>query len=193
MRPGGGDESEERKESEEVLPSQKEPGFVPPLSRAEARVTKKPFGILITPETSPVQPERFRGYHTGTDFEILAEEGEADVAVEAICTGPVLLKQWVSGYGGVVVQRCLYEQEPLTVLYGHLRLMSVERVVGEELSSGETIGVLGTGGSEETDGERRHLHLGMHRGSAVNMRGYVGTSSELGAWLNPCELLRFRP
>lgn len=42
-----------------------------PLTDAAARITKKPFGIFITPQNSPVQPERFSGFHTGTDFEIL--------------------------------------------------------------------------------------------------------------------------
>jgi hypothetical protein len=38
--------------------------FVAPLDRASGRVTKKPFGIFVTPQNSPVQPERFRGFHT---------------------------------------------------------------------------------------------------------------------------------
>src|SRR5947209_4518700 len=44
-----------------------------------SRVTKKPFGIYVNPANSPVQPERFSGYHTGAD----AEYGEvsADVPV----------------------------------------------------------------------------------------------------------------
>jgi hypothetical protein len=56
-------------------------GFFPPMMRAGERVAKKPFGIFITPQSSPVQPEHFRGYHTGADFEIFPEELNVDVAV----------------------------------------------------------------------------------------------------------------
>ena len=45
-----------------------------------------------------------RGYHTGADFEALP--GETDVPVRAACTGPLVERKWVSGYGGVAVQRC---------------------------------------------------------------------------------------
>ncbi|NTU99252.1 hypothetical protein HGA64_04600 [Candidatus Falkowbacteria bacterium] len=43
--------------------------FVPPISDALSRVTKKPFGIKVSPKNSSVSPERFTGYHTGVDFE----------------------------------------------------------------------------------------------------------------------------
>src|SRR4030067_1140465 len=43
--------------------------FQPPINRADERVTKKPFGIFITPQNSPIQPEKFSGFHTGADFE----------------------------------------------------------------------------------------------------------------------------
>ena len=39
------------------------------------RITKKPFGIFITTQNSPVQPERFSGYHTGVDVEYKDAEG----------------------------------------------------------------------------------------------------------------------
>src|SRR5579863_6635904 len=40
-----------------------------PISGGLSRVTKKPFGIYVTPQNSPVQPEKFTGFHTGIDFE----------------------------------------------------------------------------------------------------------------------------
>jgi len=79
-----------------------------PLSDAKNRVTKKHFGQYITPQNSLVQPEKFTGYHTGADFEIKPEELNAKVIVYAICDGPIKIKQFVSGYGGVVVQACTY-------------------------------------------------------------------------------------
>jgi hypothetical protein len=78
--------------------SQSTNNFQPPLTRAAERVTKKPFGIYITPKTSPVQPEKFQGYHTGTDFEIFPEELNIDVTVRAVCNGKLVLKricQWL--------------------------------------------------------------------------------------------------
>jgi hypothetical protein len=96
-----------------------------PLDHALDRVTKKPFGILITPKTSPVQPERFRGYHTGTDFETTPEEATTTVAVHAICDGALLQKRTASGYGGIAVQSCVINKQHVTVLYGHLKLASI--------------------------------------------------------------------
>ncbi len=167
--------------------------FSAPLDRPHERVTKKPFGILIDPATSPVQPERFSGYHAGVDFETFPEEVGTDVPVQAICSGRVLATRSVSGYGGVVVTDCVVEGEQVTVLYGHLALASLSVVVGEEVSTGGFLGHLGRGYSRETDGERQHLHLSVHRGSSVNLAGYVSRSSALGAWLDPCLLLTCHP
>ncbi|MDP1845177.1 MAG: hypothetical protein Q8L09_00330 [Candidatus Moranbacteria bacterium] len=38
----------------------------------------------------------------------------------------------------------------------------------------------------ETDGERKHLHLGIHKGAGVNILGYVQSKAELSGWLDPC-------
>lgn len=162
-------------------------GFVAPLGRAGERVTKKPFGIYITPANSPVQPERFTGYHTGTDFEIFPEELNIPVSVRAICDGTLKLKETASGYGGVAIQSCILNGAPVTVIYGHLKLASVAPNTGDHLSVGETVAVLGADKSTETDGERKHLHLGIHRGSDTNIKGYVAGQTELSGWADPCE------
>lgn len=161
-------------------------GFVPPLTRPNERVTKKPFGIYITPQNSPVQPERFQGFHTGTDFEVFPDELNAEVPVSAVCSGPLKLKQSASGYGGVAVQACELNNEPLTVIYGHLNLASISFNPGDELTAGEQLGVLGAGGSAQTDGERKHLHLGFHKGADINIRGYVSTEAQLADWIDSC-------
>lgn len=162
--------------------------FVLPLGGTEQRVTKKPFGIFIDPATSPVQPEKFRGYHTGTDFETFPEETTGDVSVHAICSGMLTVKRSASGYGGVVVEKCLFEGKPITVVYGHMRLTGIQATVGDNVAVGDVLGVLGMGQSKETDGERKHLHLGIHKGNTVNIRGYVASKSELNEWLDPCQL-----
>lgn len=106
--------------------------------------------------------------------------------VRAICSGQLKLKEYASGYGGVAVQACQLDNSPVTVIYGHLKLASITPTVGENITVGETIGVLGADKSVETDGERKHLHLGIHWGSAVNILGYVASQTELQNWIDPC-------
>src|SRR3989344_7022766 len=43
--------------------------IIEPIAEFSQRITKKPFGIYITPETSPVHPDKFDGFHTGVDIE----------------------------------------------------------------------------------------------------------------------------
>lgn len=156
-----------------------------PLSRGADRITKKPFGILINKATSPVQPERFSGYHTGIDFETFAEEQGIDIPVKAVCAGSVRERKWVSGYGGVVITDCTLNDQTATVLYGHLNIDSVNLTIGNDVKPGDTIGNLGKGFSKETDGERKHLHLSVHKGTVINLRGYVQTEKELSGWFDP--------
>ncbi len=162
------------------------PSIVPPLDQSAKRVTKKPFSLLIDRATSPVQPERFSGYHTGVDFETFSSEEMTDVAVQAICSGDILTKRQASGYGGVLVTSCLIDGEEVTIVYGHLRLSSITVRVGERVVVGDQLGLLGTGGSSETDGERKHLHLAIHRGPTPNILGYVSSRADLSNWLDPC-------
>jgi murein DD-endopeptidase MepM/ murein hydrolase activator NlpD len=162
--------------------------FVAPISQASQRVTKKPFGIYVTPQNSPVQPERFTGFHTGTDFETFPSELNQPVQINAICNGKIQVREWASGYGGVVVEICTYNNQPITVVYGHLNISSVSKNVGDSLNAGDKIGILGDAYSQQTDGERKHLHLGIHKGSATNILGYVQSQSQLSGWYNGCDL-----
>lgn len=155
-----------------------------------SRITKKPFGIYITPKNSPVQPEKFTGYHTGADFETTPAEANEAIDVPAICNGKLILKKYASGYGGVVVQSCNRNGQAVTVIYGHLQLASIDQLVGQVINEGNTIGVLGKGYSTETDGERKHLHLAIHKGSAINILGYVQKKSDLSAWFDPATILK---
>ncbi len=160
--------------------------FVPPLPDAKARLTKKPFGILINKQTSPVVPERFSGYHTAVDFEILDKhEFVTRIPVAAVCGGPVKKKEAKAGYGGVLIQECMINDQPITVIYGHLSWSKTKVKAGDYLSPGEEFTTLGES-PKETDSERKHLHLGFHKGTAIEYRGYVATKSALSAWLDPC-------
>jgi hypothetical protein len=155
-----------------------------------AWITKKPFGIYITPANSPVQPEKFTGYHTGVDFETTPAEANLNVPVPAFCDGKLLLKKYATGYGGVAVESCVLNGRAVTIIYGHLRLASITPAVGQALQKGDFIGNLGRGYSTETDGERKHLHVGIHLGTAINILGYVQKQSDLSAWLDPAVFVK---
>lgn len=182
VEPVGSDEESMRKQE----------GFsvlVPPMDRAEERVSKKPFGILISPRTSPIQPERFSGYHTGIDLEIFPEEAGVEIEVKSACAGEIISKDSANGYGGVVVQACELEVVEATIVYGHMKLSSIQKNVGDRIEKGEFLGFLGDAYSGETDGERKHLHFGIHKGGQKNILGYVKNKSDLSAWIDPCEYI----
>lgn len=164
--------------------------FVLPLDQALERVTKKPFGIYITPTNSPVSPEQFKGYHTGVDFETFSNEASATVSVRAICSGTFKLVEYVKGYGGVAVESCELDKKPITVIYGHLNLKSIKVIKNQKITAGEVFAELGKGYSTETDGERKHLHLGIRRGSTISILGYVQAKKDLAAWIDPLGLLK---
>jgi len=173
--------------------SEPETDLQAPIDGAEWRVTKKPFGIEIHPETSPVENDRFDGIHVGVDFEVLPEEADIDVPIYAICDGPLRFKILAKGYGGVAVQTCVVDGEDVSVIYGHIRLASVTASSGAMLKAGDRIAVLGTGKSEETDGVRKHLHLGIRKGLTNDIRGYAKDEDETGLWLDVLSLLGLEP
>lgn len=158
---------------------QKTMPFAYPVANFKEGITKKPFGIYITPKTSPVQPERFTGYHTGVDIEE-SQNNSVEISVFAIADGEVVYSGWVSGYGGVLGLKF----DKYFALYGHLLVTSLPKV-GAKVTKGEKVGVLGKGNTSETDFERRHLHFGIITSSTFDLRGYVQTKSELSNWLDP--------
>lgn len=160
-----------------------------PIKDAKAIVTKKPFAIKISPTNSPISPEKFSGYHTGVDFETTVDEQDKDIFIYAICDGNLLLKKQATGYGGVVVQECNLNGEVVTVIYGHLKLESINQEIGTKLISGTQIGILGKGYSTETSGERKHLHLGIHKGTSINILGYVQNEIDLRDWIDVLKFL----
>lgn len=164
--------------------------FSNPIDKAIERITKKPFGLKVSPANSPVQPEKFSGYHTGVDFETFPEEQNTDVPIYAICDGQLVLKKIATGYGGVAVERCTLDGQQITVVYGHLRITSVATSIGSTLKKGDKLAVLGTGYSIETSGERKHLHLGIHKGPSIVLLGYVQNQNELSGWMNFADYLK---
>lgn len=158
--------------------------FTAPIDQALKRITKKPFGIKVSPDNSPVYPEVFSGYHTGVDFETYESEQYIDIPISAICTGRLRMKSWAKGYGGVVVQDCTFEDQPISVIYGHLKLDSILAEAGTILKQGDLVGILGAEFSSETDNKRKHLHLGIRKGNGPSIVGYVQSEAELAEWID---------
>jgi murein DD-endopeptidase MepM/ murein hydrolase activator NlpD len=156
-----------------------------PIADFKARITEKPFGIYITPQNSPVQPERFTGYHTGVDVEY--QDATSDVPVYALADGKIVLSRTASGYGGVFMIDFTFKGVERCALYGHIRPSSLPKLDAKVIK-GEQIGLLGTGYSTETDGERRHLHFAILSDNRLSILGYVQTKSELSGWTDPLTL-----
>jgi murein DD-endopeptidase MepM/ murein hydrolase activator NlpD len=160
-------------------------GLADPIADFKARITKKTFGMHITPATSPVQPEKFTGYHTGIDVEYT--DVTADVPVYALADDTIAYSGWVSGYGGALIIKADIKGATHSVLYGHLRPASLP-AVGTKFKKGDQMAVLGTGYSHETDGERRHLHFSVLSNDRIDLKGYVSNKSDLSGWLDPLSL-----
>jgi hypothetical protein len=170
---------EEQAKVEEIIPKNDIP-----LSNYSERITKKPFGIYITPSTSPVQPENFIGYHTGTDFEIFSSEINEEVNVKSICEGEIIYKDTVGGYGGVIIQSCQINNQPATVLYGHINIEASSLNIGDIIKEGTVIAPLADNYSYYSGNERKHLHLGIHKGSNLDLKGYVSNENDLSNWID---------
>ncbi|OGY24646.1 MAG: hypothetical protein A2Y57_00810 [Candidatus Woykebacteria bacterium RBG_13_40_7b] len=168
--------------------SQTQSQYALPVANFLTGQTKKVFGQYITPENSPIQPEKFTGYHTGVDIEQVQDN--IDVPVYAISDGTIKFLGEVGGYGGVIIYEATIDNAPATILYGHIRLSSVTKKVGDTVAKGEKLAVLGTGYSSETDGERKHLHFAIHKGSQIVYLGYVQNQSQLSDWINPDDILK---
>ncbi|MBI2485254.1 M23 family metallopeptidase [Candidatus Uhrbacteria bacterium] len=122
--------------------------------------------------------DRFTGYH-------VADDVEADVAgetpVKAVKDGVVRRVDYIGGYGGLVA----IEHGDVTALYGHMDLGSVSLKAGDSVSAGQIIGNLGDDKSEETDGEREHLHFGLYKEGERKIHGYEQQEAAVQKWLNP--------
>lgn len=131
--------------------------------------------------------DRFRGYHVGDDFEIPADdEPLPSIPVRAVAEGTVAYLSNVDGYGGVIIVR--HEMEPygnVQTLYGHLDTDSTSLRTGDRVAKGQFLANLGADASEDTDGERQHLHFAVYEGTDVRLQAYVNSHAELSAWINP--------
>lgn len=159
-----------------------------PIKNFPEGITKKPFGIFITPQTSPVQPERFSGFHTGADVEVDPAYYSGDVPIHSIAAGRILQSTRAAGYGGVLVILHRIGGERVVGVYGHLDPAGLAPV-NQEVQAGEQIGILGDADTPETDFERKHLHLGLYKGEGIVLSGYVQNKDELEQWFDPVAFL----
>lgn len=173
-----------------VINPKPQPQFTYPIQNFTTNQTKKTFGQYINPATSPVQPERFSGYHTGVDIETNPDQINQDVPIYAVADSKVIYLGFISGYGGVMILQGNVNNEPATFLYGHIKLSSVNLNVGDMVKKEQQLGVLGNQYSTETDGERKHLHFAIHKGTSIELRGYVQDPTELQNWYNPDDIIK---
>ena len=180
---------EGKKDQFKVTDSEKqaaEQKYAFPIKNFKENQTKKVFGQFITKENSPVSPERFYGYHTGVDIEVNKEDEDKGIPIYAVADGTIRSVQYdVNGYGGLVVIEHKIENQTMTGIYGHIKYFSVEKKADEFVKKGEQFAILGRAFSLETDGERKHLHFGIHKGAEIDILGYVQNKSELSGWLDP--------
>jgi murein DD-endopeptidase MepM/ murein hydrolase activator NlpD len=146
-----------------------------PIANYVTNRTVKRFGQYVH--------DRFTGYHTGDDVEVA--DKTQPVPVYAIADGKVRLVKWASGYGGVMVVAFQLGGKQINAIYGHLKLSSVTLKVGDPVTQGQTLALLGDDRSHETDGERKHLHFGLYEGTVLKITGYVATKTDLKAWIDP--------
>lgn len=138
---------------------------------------------------------QFTGYHAGVDVEYTAPDDlNRDVPVRAITDGEVIYAGDVIGYGGVIVIRH-QTPEAVTSLYGHIRLRDRQVNVGDRVTAGQTLAMLGAQFTAETSGARKHLHFAIHRGPNLSLAGHEQTVERLQAeWYNPNDwLARYLP
>ena len=118
-------------------------------------------------------------------------EKNKEVFVATLCGGPFKRVSTVQGYGGIAVQECTLGNDQVTVIYGHIRPESAAAQPGQYLLPGQRLAILGDAFSADTSGERKHLHLGIRRGTETSgIRGYVRSEAELAQWIDARMLIR---
>lgn len=162
-----------------------------PLTNYAARITNRGYGKAVTPSDSASFPcgGNFSGVHTGDDLEVTTDELSAEVPVYAVATGTVRQVGTVGGYGGLAIIEHVLAGQTVTAYYGHIALPKTTIKVGDVVSPGQQLSVLGTACSAQTAGERKHLHFAIHSGTAIDVKGYVVNQTLVRNWLNPKETL----
>lgn len=179
---------EEEQKSDEQAP--KSAYYYPMSGDYSSRVTFRWFGKLVSAgEVAPDCGQSFSGYHNADDLEVTSTEKQQPVPVYAIANGRIRQISNVNGYGGLLIMEANLEGQPVTLNYGHIDINSASVRVGDTISAGQQLALLGQGCSAQTDGERKHLHFAIHKSTEIDVRGYLPTQVALNSWINPKEFL----
>jgi murein DD-endopeptidase MepM/ murein hydrolase activator NlpD len=160
-----------------------------PISNYNERLTFRWFGKFVNNESVSPCGASFRGYHTADDLEILSGEKNTEVPVYAISDSSVRQIGPTSGYGGLMVLGTTINGNNYTLYYGHIDLTSSTLKQDDNVKAGQKIANLAPQCSAKSGGERKHLHFGIKKGNAVDVKGYVSNSLELNNWINPKNFL----
>lgn len=172
------------------------PTLVYPLDNFAARITANDFGTYY-PAGGTTNPDRaacpsstyYVGYHTANDLEIFSNETSISVPIKSIADGTVREVKAVSGYGGLIVIEYSLGGNIYTAYFGHINLATATVKAGDHVTAGEHIVDLGPACSSINGDVRKHLHFGLHKGSSIDVRGYVPDQSTLSNWVDPKVLL----
>ncbi len=149
--------------------------IVLPIDEYGARKNLKIFGEYIQ--------DRFTGYHVADDIEYT--DIESDTHVRAMADGEVEIVQFASGYGGMIKIKHQIDNQTIHSIYGHIALDSAKVKAGDQVKAGQFLANLGVNNSEESDGERKHLHFGLYAGDENRINGYEQEASVVSKWINP--------
>lgn len=162
-----------------------------PMTRYNERLTNRWYGKAITAKDSEPLACGFpyEGFHTGDDLEISEQEKNTNVPVYAIADGTVRDVATTTGYGGLIVIEHQLEDRTVTAYYGHIARAKTSLRKSDTVTAGQQITMLGDDCSNGSGNERKHLHFSIRNGSAIDVKGYVQTESELSSWVNPKTML----
>lgn len=133
--------------------------------------------------------DRFNGWHVADDLEITEDELEKDIPVYAIADGKVIYRNWLSGYGGVLILQHEIDGQRIQSLYGHINLNDTRPQLGEFVRIGTKLATLGADKSIQTDNERKHLHFALYPGTTLRLNGYEPSPANIDNWINPTKYL----
>lgn len=115
-------------------------------------------GTLLRPATGALtSPYGMRGgrMHHGID---IGQGGRSNVAIVAAESGTVVQAGWMNGYGNTVMISHNINGRQITTLYAHMSSIHVS--VGQRVSRGQQIGIMGNTGASRGP----HLHFEVHEG-----------------------------
>ena len=163
-----------------------------PIDQFSARLTGNFFGTYFPSgqgsnfDTQVCQNATYYvGYHTGDDLETFPSELSSVVSVVSIADGTVRQVGPVTGYGGLIVVDYILNNLSYTAYFGHVNLATATVKAGDHVVMGQKLVELGSQCSQTNGNVRKHLHFALHKGTAVDVRGYAPDQTTLANWVDP--------